>query len=70
MKDNNTSRNKLTLNFKKGNRDEDKKISNNGLEMLAERQRLLKEAQAKKMAEQRLFVQYRPDREMVLEGQI
>ncbi len=50
---NNMSRNTLTLGFKKNKKDEDSKISNNGLEMLAERQRLLKEAQAKKIAEQR-----------------
>lgn len=52
MKDN-MSRNTLTLGFKKNKKDEDSKISNNGLEMLAERQRLLKEAQAKKLAEQK-----------------
>ena len=52
MKDN-MSRNTLTLGFKKNKKDEDSKISNTGLEMLAERQRLIKEAQAKKLAEQK-----------------
>ena len=52
MKDN-MSRNTLTLGFKKNKKDEDSKISNTGLEMLVERQRLIKEAQAKKLAEQK-----------------
>lgn len=42
------TRNTLTLGFKKGKNNESSKISNSGLELLAERQKLLKEAQNKK----------------------
>lgn len=58
------ARNTLTLNFKKKKEENSDEISSSGKELLAERQRLLKEAQYQKIAAQKAQIQEKIKKKM------